>query len=135
MDERPLEEEYMDVLQNTEAAIVWVYRQNPELMDYQVDSALEALIKTYQGEATGRKPAPPRNPAAGQVYERVQAICDIRLGRETFHRGDEPVELGLEPVDVDVILRCLKRIRKSIQLWTREGGRQGYLNYVSQFIP
>jgi hypothetical protein len=30
---------------------------------------------------------------------------------------------------------CLKRIRKSIQLWRREGGRRGYFEVVGQFLP
>jgi hypothetical protein len=40
----------------------------------------------------------------------------------------------LEPVPFDVIVECLKRIRKSIQRWNREGGRQGYLKFVEQFV-
>ena len=39
-----------------------------------------------------------------------------------------------EPVTRDEIIACLKRVRKSIHLWTREGGRQGYLTFVSRFI-
>jgi hypothetical protein len=32
------------------------------------------------------------------------------------------------------LVLCLKRIRKSIDFWTKEGGRQGYLNYVSEYV-
>ncbi len=32
------------------------------------------------------------------------------------------------------MIACLKRIRSSIQLWNKEGGRRGYLNFVSQFV-
>ena len=29
---------------------------------------------------------------------------------------------------------CLKRIRKSVQRWNKEGGRQGYLTFVGRFV-
>ncbi len=48
------EEDYLDVLQNIEAAIVSVYRQHPALLDYEVDKALEALIRAYQAEQQQR---------------------------------------------------------------------------------
>ena len=43
--------------------------------------------------------------------------------------------LGLvESISLDEIVACLKRVRKSINRWTRTGGRQGYLTFVSQFV-
>jgi hypothetical protein len=36
---------------------------------------------------------------------------------------------------VDEIILCLKRLRKSVKLWTTDYGRQGYLNYIAQFSP
>lgn len=49
-----VEEEHLDVLQNIEAAIVSVYRDHPEMTDYDVDKAFSALIQTYRSEAVGR---------------------------------------------------------------------------------
>ncbi len=40
----------------------------------------------------------------------------------------------METVSLEVIVACLKRIRKSIQKWNKRGGRQGYLTYVHQFL-
>jgi len=134
MDNLPVEEEHNDILMSIESAIVAIYRSHPELADYQVDSALEALIKTYHGEATGKKPASPSSPLSAAIYVSVYSTCNFRLGREALYRDEQPIVLDIEPVSVDVILLCLKRIRKSVRLWTKEGGRQGYLNYVSQFI-
>jgi hypothetical protein len=132
MSELPLEEEYLDVLQNMEASINAVYVENAALTDYEVDRALEALIKTYQGEARGKTPVPPRSPLSAQVYEAAQEACEMRMGRSPAFEGWQ--ELGVEPVPLEVIVRCLKRIRKSIKLWTKQGGRQGYLNYIGQFL-
>jgi hypothetical protein len=39
-----------------------------------------------------------------------------------------------EIITLPEILLCLKRIRSSIRLWNKEGGRQGYLNDVRQLI-
>ena len=63
-------------------------------------------------------------------------MCEWRLGREEFRlggwmRSDGPQP---EPVTLDVIVACLKRIRKSVQRWNKEGGRQGYLTFVGRFV-
>ncbi len=41
---------------------------------------------------------------------------------------------GPEPIPLEVLVTCLKRIRKSIKFWSKQGGRRGYLNYVDGFI-
>jgi len=69
------------------------------------------------------------------VYEAVQMMCEWRLGKEdifqteTGEPGPQP-----EPVSIEVIIACLKRIRKSVERWNREGGRQGYLTFIERFI-
>ena len=135
MKEIPVEEEHTDILQNIEFAIHQIYVKKPDLTDYQVDSALEALSKTYLGEATARPPVLPRSPLSIEVYHAMHAACEVRLGRAPKPDILKKVGKGkVRPVSVDVILRCLKRLRKSVSLWTKEGGRQGYLNYISQFM-
>ena len=131
-----VEKDHLDVLQNIEFAIVSVHQRQPALVDFDVDAALSALIATYQARAVGRAARPVRlNERAQQVYEMVQTMCDWRLGDETFlsadmkSRGPRP-----EPVSVDVIVACLKRIRKSVEKWNKQGGRQGYLTFVEQFV-
>jgi hypothetical protein len=39
------------------------------------------------------------------------------------------------PLALDEIIVCLKRIRKSIRKWTKEGGQRGYMNFVDEYIP
>ncbi|MBB4635331.1 hypothetical protein [Longimicrobium terrae] len=127
------EERYADLLQNIEAAIVHVHRSDPELLDYDVDAALEALVSGYAAEKLGRAPKPLA--LAGRrlaVYEAVRHVCEWRLGREPFTAG-EPA-LG-DPVSVDDVLACCKRVRKSAERWTKQRGRQGYLTFVAQFLP
>jgi len=133
----PFEERYEDVLQNLEFGIVQVYHNHPEMTDWEALAAIEALLRTYRAEAKGRQASPPSlNPLAEEVYDLVETMCEWRLGREMpfSNKEGEPMELPLEPITLDELIACLKRIRKSINFWNREGGRQGYLTFVSQFI-
>jgi hypothetical protein len=130
------EERYEDILQNIEFGIVQVYHSHPEMTDWEVLTAVEALIRAYNAEAKGRQATPASLvPLAQEVYESVKMMCEWRLGRETPFRDEgEPVDIPVEPISLDEIVACLKRVRKSINRWTRTGGRQGYLTFVSQFI-
>jgi len=129
------EEEYMDVLQNIEFGIVSVFNHKPELTDYNVETAIQALIKTYRSESQGRQGKPPSSPLAAEVYTAVKAMCDMRLGSQGLANEDgESIDLGMESISVDEIAACLQRIRRSVKMWTKQGGRQGYLNFVSNFV-
>jgi hypothetical protein len=128
------EEEYQDVLQNIEFAIVSVYRQQPALLDYDVETALNSLARAYRH---GEAPPPPEgfNDLQQAVYTRVKAICDLRMGKESLaDQEGEAVELLMQAVTPAEIVACLKRIQKSVQKWTKQGGRQGYLTFVDNFI-
>jgi len=129
------EDEVLDVLQNIEFAIVSVYRQNPELTDFEVDKVINALIRSYQSEIRQRAIVKPKfSVLAEQVYAGVKAMCDWRLGRESMEGGDHQPVPTPEPKTVEEVVACLKRIRKSIKKWSKVGGRQGYLRYIDQFI-
>jgi hypothetical protein len=129
-----VEEEYQDLLQNIEFAIVQVYRREPELTDYEVKKALDALERRYKAVARGREaPTHGLDGLPEQVFQEVEATCEWRLGTNTLEQDGEPLEVPAVPVDV--IVQCLRRIGKSVQFWTREMGRQGYLEYVSPYLP
>jgi hypothetical protein len=130
-----VEEEHLDILQNIEFAIMSVYRENPLLVDFDVEAALNALISRYHAQSQGHEPRRTSlNERATLACERVGAMCEWRLGREEFGTEDGQDGLRPEPVTLDVILACLKRIRKSVQRWNKEGGRQGYLTFVGRFV-
>ena len=137
--EGKFEERYEDVLQNIEAGIMLVYRNHPKMTDWEVGAAVEALIRRYQAEAKGRRQATPPSldSLAQEVYDSVEGMCEWRLWREMpfSYKEGEPMEFPVEPITLHELIACLKRVRKSINFWTREGGRQGYLTFVSQFIP
>jgi len=130
------EEEYEDVLQNIEFGIVRVYHAQPTLLDVDVDHALEGLVRAYQAEQRGRAaPALRLSLPAQAVYDSVRPMCEWRLGREPLYtEAGKKLDVGPEPLTLDEIVACLKRVRKSVAFWTKERGRQGYLSFVSQFI-
>ena len=134
----PVETKYLDVLQNIEFAIVQVYRVSPELTDARVDKTFEALIRLYRAEESGRTPPETKLSNLEQdVFGAVKMMCDWRLGRcdqPVTDEGGKDIELPISPISVSEIILCLKRLRRSIELWTKQGGRQGYLNYIDHFI-
>ncbi|MGH9424483.1 MAG: hypothetical protein ACRD3J_31210 [Thermoanaerobaculia bacterium] len=127
---------FFDFLQNIEFAILGVYDDDKTLLDLDVIDALDALVRRYAAEEQNRTPPGLRlSDRARRVYLAVERVCDWRLGRTPLNEGEiePPVPAEVSYTIADILL-CLKRIRKSVKLWNEQGGRQGYLDYVSEFI-
>ena len=136
MPQGDFEEKYLDVLQNIEFGILSVYRQHPEMVDWDALKAIETLIREYQAELTDRSlPVVAMQPFAREAHDAVRAMCEWRLGRNParVEEGQSP-ELSPEPKTTDEMILCLKRIRKSIEHWNRRGGRRGYLDFISEYV-
>jgi hypothetical protein len=141
MENEEIEAQYLDVLQNIEFAIVQVDQQADDLTDMEVADALDALMRSYQAEASGRAaPFQRLSPLKRQVYDSVKTMCDWRLGKQppseetdlpavVEKRGPDP-----EPTPPEAILACLKRVRLSVKRWNGSNGRRGYLEFVSNFV-
>ena len=129
-----IEEQYMDVLQNLEFAVANLFRLNPNMTDYDVLRTYEALIRTYAAEGLGR-PAQPVNrlELEAKLFQDVHSICEWRLGRKTL-TGDKKGGPSFEPIDVPTLILCLKRLVKSVQKWNKHGGRQAYLEFMTQYV-
>ncbi|MCC7207850.1 MAG: hypothetical protein IT323_11120 [Anaerolineae bacterium] len=127
-------QKYEDVLKSIETAVIRFYNEQPELTDAQVDRVYELLIRAFKADLRGSNAQPPLhqlNEMARELYARVRAACEWHLGK-----GDPPWK-GAERAATrtpDVIIDCLKQLRKSVHFWTVESGRQGYLNYVKPYI-
>ena len=131
-----VEEEYADVLQNIEAAIIAVSDGNSSVVDRDALAAVNALIGAYERERRNRggvTRCPPRRARA--VYEQCRRVCEWRLGRQPLNE-DESIgdDFRSEDLTMFELILCLKRLRKSIRLWHKQGGRQGYLKYARQFL-
>jgi hypothetical protein len=131
-----VEREYADVLQNIETGIVTVYEEDSSLLDLEVLDAIDALIRVYVCEEQGRGAGKMRLTDRSQrVYEAARRMCEWRIGRGPLNQGEAEAEDSKPtPISVSEIVLCLKRIRKSVRLWYEHGGRQGYLDYVQQFL-
>jgi hypothetical protein len=127
-----VEDEYTDVLQNLEWAIVNEFRQDRSILDLDARDAANALARHYAAEAESRgAPRAALSDRATRIFEATRPICEWRLGRVPEPDGGP---FTVTPLTAEELVMCLKRIRKSIDFWTKEGGRQGYLNYVSEFV-
>lgn len=128
---KSFEEQHLDVLQNIEFVIVDFSREHPELLDYDVEDALDAVIAAYTAELRGRTVRERQLPGLRQpLAEEVRGVCEWLLGRPAPE--EEPHPAG--PRDLGEIVACLNKISKSVRRWTREGGRQGYLNFVRRYV-
>ena len=131
-----IEDQHMDVLQNIEFAIVSTYRKHSRMTDYEVMRTLEAVIDSYKAETLGRAPRE-ISPCEMEtdLYAAVRDMCQWRLGRglapgkDDQHRMPEP-----QPVKVDEIILCLKKILNSVKKWNKSGGRTGYLDFIVQYV-
>ncbi|CAM4430780.1 hypothetical protein [Deinococcus marmoris] len=117
-----IEDLYGDVLMNIELPVIEVYREHPELLDFQVEEGLGALISRYRAEEQGKVVTPPRvKGLALSVFDAVLETTEMMLGRP---------EKVMDTIDLPTLLSCLARIRKSVNFWTKQGGRRGYLNFM-----
>ncbi len=141
--EMSIEEEYSDVLQNLEQAIIGYYNQNPTLIDSEVETAISYLVKFYSAEVQGKTSTYPKPKGISlEVADSVKEMCEWRLGRERLKVEDESgeiTEVGLKELELEQlkpsqIVTCLKRIQSSVKFWTKKHGRQGYLNFVGKFL-
>jgi hypothetical protein len=131
-----VEEEYLDVLQNIEFAIVSTYHDHPEMLDGHVMWALEKVINSYRAETAGGTPEEfTASAVEADLYRALCNVCQWRLGRLT-PQEEEATELGPapEPKTVDEILLCLKLILKSVNRWNRSGGQRGYLTFIVEYV-
>ena len=128
------EEDYQDVLQDLEATIIMFWQENPDLIDAEVETALDWLIRLYNAKIQGRSFSRPLRGISRKVAEDVKKICELSLGHSQLTDEEGNVILDIGYMTVDEIVECLKRIKSSVKFWTKERGRQGYLNFVKQFI-
>ncbi len=129
---RKFGEKNLDVLQNIEAAIVDIYRADRSLLDFDVKEALDALVRRYHAEEEQRRPpAAQLSERACRVFDAVQRMCELRLGRIEGQGAEEMREFA---IPVAELVECLRQVQKSVPRWTKQGGRQGYLTFVSQYV-
>jgi hypothetical protein len=129
-----IEDEYQDVLQNIEFAVANVYRQHPEMTDYAVLTVYETLTGQYSAELNGRNAKSATLSAIeAKLLQAVTDMCEWRMGR-AIPPGGVDRDTACTALDVATMILCLKRLVKSVQKWNKQGGRQGYLDFMSPYV-
>ena len=117
-----VQEKFENELKALESSIVGVFRAEPNLLDSQVARAVESMVNILKSRVKG-KPAQKLN--LDGLDLRVFSALDAAI--------NEILSLNSE-LSNNELLECLKVIGKSISKWTKQFGRQGYLNFVNQFV-
>lgn len=119
------EDQYLSQLMNIELAVQRLFDEHPELTDAQVDSVYEELARRYRAEATHFEFKPGKlDGLRADLHEELLPLCEMMLGRPDNI-------LPIEPVTAEELRQILNRLRSSIKTWSKRGGRQAYLTYVS----
>ena len=124
---------YLDVVQNLEFAIAQAYKADRSVLDRDVMDALDESARRYGAQASGREASPlPLARRAEAVLAAISKVCEWRLGRGIFPEAGNGL---VSPVPADAITHSLRKIRKSVTRWHKQGGRQGYLTFIEPYMP
>ena len=131
------EEKYNDVLRSMEIALVKAYRSDDAMTDWETLTAVNGLIRTYTAVARRRNPPNLKmSTQAQKSFAELKLTCEGWLGQKPiFDEAGQMEELGEQALAVSEVIDCLKRIRKSVEMWQKEGGRRGYFNFADQYLP
>lgn len=124
-------EDHMDVLQNIEFGVLKALEEEEALSDYDVQDAIEALIRVYKDQRGGSQSTRRLNlhEKAQVVYTQVKTFTEPRLGGEPSEEIDVVGSVSLE-----VMIECLQKIRNSVRRWNKKGGSRGYLSFIQKYI-
>ena len=122
--------DYEDVLKGIETEVVRLWRKNPEMTNYTAMRAYEAATAHYNALARQQTPKPANLTGLdAKLFEAIRDFCDWRLGIVKYADRPEP-----KPMPAEDMVACFRRLRKSVDMWTQEAGRQGYMQYIKKFL-
>lgn len=124
--------QFAPILYPIEREILAFRAKEPSLIDLHVLDTVAALARRYGLEEQGKIASAPRLDERGvRLYDRLAAVCEMQLGRAP--RDDRPF-LSEEHCDLPARVAALRRLKKSIETWNEQLGRQGYLDYISEMV-
>lgn len=127
--------ELMDILYPIELAVLAAWDREPSLLDLEVADVYDALARRYVLEDRGQTYTLPRLGEQGKrLHDAVLEISEALLGRHAppERKTRVPFRTDAKPSD---LATCFKRLSKSVATWSERGGRQGYLEYIAEFVP
>jgi len=126
-DQPTFEEKYYDILRSLELKIYEQYMENPHLLDYSVEKALNGMVRTLSNEKRGKSAPKLKFKEDEQaIFRQLQAIVTLYTGKDDTVKPDQILTL-------DEMIACLKRIQRS-QKQMGGQGRQGYVDFLKQFF-
>lgn len=114
-------ERYVAILAPIEILTASFYRENPNSYDSDVLAVYECILKDMKAKLTNF-PSPVHKliGSSKELYEnQVKTIADINKNAI---------------FTIVEIQACFKLLQKSVNLWSREHGSRGYLNYIANFL-
>jgi hypothetical protein len=124
-----------DVLYPIELAVLREWRRDMSLLDLEVADVFDALARRYTLEERGQSTKPMRlSPKAERLYESLLEIAEAQAGRRAVPEEPLPVPFRTDVTPAE-LATCFKRLSRSVATWSERGGRQGYLEYIIEFLP
>ncbi len=113
-------EHAIDVQAEIEQQIAALARERPELCDWEVLTALEAVMKGYRAARSDESAhLRPMAPLVEAAYERIQAVCERYVARAS-------------PEELKELYERLLDLRRTIRKWQQHAGVRCYLNHLIQ---
>lgn len=129
------EKRYLGELFELEAAILAVFHDHAELTDRQVDNAVEAVMDAVRAKQLGRSRREFNLTDMEQaVFEQVWEACQRLQGAPQSQDAHIPNPFPCRICTLQEVADCLKRIRKSIRHWSKDGEPQEYLEIVAEYL-
>ena len=123
---QPVHEQFEPQLKAIETVVMDFYKAHPDLTDAVVDGVYEELSRRYRAEATSFDFKPGRLDGLREdLHAALLPVTESLCGRPA-------APSGLAAISAEDLRQCLNRLRKSVALWTKEMGRQGYLKFLSR---
>jgi hypothetical protein len=126
--------EDLPALRALEAAALEVWKKHEDMSDYVVARAYEALYQQYRARFRGHPPKPPGLTQLDlECYEAVQAVSEKLLAEGAKPLRATPGNANT-PVSLEKLVEYLRELCRSVDRHTKLEGRQGYLQFLRQFI-
>lgn len=126
---------YEELLYSMERTIYDVYSSHKSLIDLEVIIIFDCLIQDYRKLEMGSE-APKVHHFAEpmhSLYSSLRFLCNTLLEKCTmvFERSEQS---ETKPLDISEVIGCLMKLRSSARVWNKLNGRQGYLEFIGNYL-
>ncbi|MGB0863394.1 MAG: hypothetical protein ACPGXZ_10770 [Saprospiraceae bacterium] len=127
------------LLHSIESVVVELYKEFPTLTDKDVEMVFDKLGNYYKAVKLNKKPAEPSSNRERifALIEEILNILDLRqeAGLDASVLEDEYIcrDYNIGSLE-DIYMKAFKILTKSARFWRKKDGKQGYLNYITEFV-